>query len=182
MIATESTLKIPEQNSASVLGTGAGGDCQPAGAGKCELAAWSIDWAQRCLKPQIYRLPAAGYIYVMPIVISTSRHRHSCLDERCRGCQSSGGPLDYGTRKTIIPCSLLYIITCLLVFPREEWSSASSAIGYRQQEKMPCGEQCLLLPTKDSYWPLIKGAAAAEVVILSVGLWTKGLKKNHQTL
>ncbi len=28
MIATESTLKIPEQNSASVLGTGA--DCQPA--------------------------------------------------------------------------------------------------------------------------------------------------------
>jgi hypothetical protein len=31
---------------------------------------------------------------------------------------------------------------------------------------------------------LIKGAAAAaaEVVILSVGLWTKGLKKKHQTL
>lgn len=43
-------IKIPEQNSASLLGTGAGGDCQPAGAGNCELAAWSIDSAQRCLK------------------------------------------------------------------------------------------------------------------------------------
>jgi hypothetical protein len=39
MIATEATLKIPEQNSASVIGTGAGGDCQPAGAGNRELAA-----------------------------------------------------------------------------------------------------------------------------------------------
>jgi hypothetical protein len=37
MIATAATLKIPEQNSASVVG--AGGDCQPAGAGNCELAA-----------------------------------------------------------------------------------------------------------------------------------------------
>jgi hypothetical protein len=50
---------------------------------------------------------------------------------------------------------------------------------------MSSGEQCLLLPTGDwCCWPLIKGAAAAaaEVVILSVDLWTKGLKKNHQTL
>jgi hypothetical protein len=56
-------------------------------------------------------------------------------------------------------------------------------LDYREQEKLPSGEQRLLLPTRDSCWPLIKGAAAAaEVVNLSVGLWTKGLKKNHQTL
>jgi hypothetical protein len=36
MIATEATLKIPEQNSASVVG--AGGDCQPAGAGNCGIS------------------------------------------------------------------------------------------------------------------------------------------------
>ncbi len=94
MIATEATLKIPEQNSASVIGTGAGGDCQPAGAGNRELAAWSIDSPQRCLKTQLYWLPAAGYIYIMPISDQHFVPTTSCFDERCRGCQSLGGPLD----------------------------------------------------------------------------------------
>jgi len=38
MIATEATLKIPKQNSSSLRGAGAGGDCQPAGAGNCGIS------------------------------------------------------------------------------------------------------------------------------------------------
>jgi hypothetical protein len=38
MIATAATLKILKKNSASLLGTGAGGDCQAAGAGNCGIS------------------------------------------------------------------------------------------------------------------------------------------------
>jgi len=38
MIPPEAILKIPKQNSASLLGTGAGGDCQAAGAGNCGIS------------------------------------------------------------------------------------------------------------------------------------------------
>jgi len=38
MIPPEAILKTPKQNSASLLGSGAGGDCQPAGAGNCGIS------------------------------------------------------------------------------------------------------------------------------------------------
>jgi len=42
---------------------------------------------------------------------------------------------------------------------------------------MPSGEQCLLVATRDWCWPLIKGAAAAEVVIVSVASGLKGSRR-----